>query len=83
MGYNHDGVQPDIITMAKSISGGLMPISAIATRSEIMDLIGPGDHGSTYGGNPVAAAVAQESIKVILEEKLTENSAKMGEIFMD
>ena len=78
---DHENVKPDILILGKALSGGTMPVSAVLARDEIMLCIKPGEHGSTFGGNPLACAVAMESLKVIVEEKLAENSEKMGELF--
>lgn len=80
--HNWDGIRPDIVTTAKSFSGGFMPASAALCDSHIMDLVGPGDHGSTYGGNSLAMAVAYASLKTLLEEGMIENSAAMGKHLM-
>ena len=79
--FQHDGIKPDILLLGKALSGGMLPISATLTSREIMMVIDPGSHGSTFGGNPLAAAVAIASLKVIEEEKLAENSAKLGDYF--
>ena len=71
----------DIIILGKALSGGMLPVSAVLANNNIMDCIKPGEHGSTYGGNPLACVVAMESLKVILDENLSENSQKMGIIF--
>lgn len=81
--FEHDGIRPDILTIGKALSGGFYPVSAVLSNAEIMDLFLPGEHGSTFGGNPLAAAIAREALKVITEESLIENSQKMGEYFMD
>lgn len=75
---DHDGVRPDIVVLGKALSGGLYPISAVLADHKIMDVIEPGTHGSTYGGNPLAAKVAIAALKVIEEEKLAENAENMG-----
>lgn len=80
--FQHDGIKPDILLLGKALSGGMLPISAALTSREIMMVIDPGSHGSTFGGNPLAAAVAIASLKVIEEEKLPENSAKLGAYFL-
>ena len=74
-------VQPDILILAKALSGGTYPISAVLCDKEIMEVIQPGQHGSTYGGNPFAASIAKKSLEIIIEEKLPENAYKLGEIF--
>ncbi|MGN7416561.1 ornithine--oxo-acid transaminase [Paenibacillus sp. SAF-068] len=77
-----EGVEPDIWIMGKALGGGVMPISAIAANAEILDLFEPGSHGSTFGGNPLACAVAVAALKVLEEEKLAERSERLGEYFM-
>lgn len=80
---DHENVKPDMLILGKALSGGTYPVSAVLTRDEIMLTIKPGEHGSTFGGNPVAAAVMIASLEVIKEEKLTENAARLGEIFRE
>tara|TARA_Y100000992_G_scaffold94710_1_gene60980 strand:- start:111 stop:689 length:579 start_codon:yes stop_codon:yes gene_type:complete len=75
------GIQPDILILGKALSGGLYPISGVLSSKEIMDNIKPGTHGSTYGGNPLASAVAKKAVETIIEEDMINNSEKMGEIF--
>jgi ornithine--oxo-acid transaminase len=77
----HDGIQPDGIVLGKALGGGLLPISAFLTSREVMDVFTPGDHGSTFGGNPLAAHVATVALKVLVEEKLIERAAQMGDYF--
>jgi ornithine--oxo-acid transaminase len=77
---DHEGVRPDVLILGKALSGGLLPISAVLTDNEVMDCIHPGEHGSTFGGNPLACAVAMEALKVIQEEGLMENAANLGEM---
>lgn len=77
----HSGIRPDIVILGKALSGGVLPVSAVLADNEIMLTIKPGEHGSTYGGNPLACAVAMEALKVVLEENLAENAAHLGEIF--
>ncbi len=79
----HENVRPDITIIGKALAGGFFPVSAILADRKIMDLYTPGTHGSTFGGNPLGAAVARTSLRVIQEEKLVENSAAMGEYFME
>jgi ornithine--oxo-acid transaminase len=78
---DHEGVKPDILILGKALSGGVMPISAVLARDEIMLTIQPGQHGSTFGGNPLACRVAMAALKVLKEEKLADNAAMLGEIF--
>lgn len=76
----HEAVRPDILVMGKSMSGGMLPVSGCLADNFIMDEIKPGDHGSTYGGNPLAMAVAKAAVSTIVEEGMVENSAKMGDL---
>ena len=78
---DHEEVRPDILILGKALSGGTMPVSAVLADDEIMLNIRPGEHGSTYGGNPLACAVAIESLQVLLEEKMIENARNQGELF--
>ncbi len=77
----HEGIRPHLVLLGKALSGGTMPVSAVLADDEFMKMLQPGDHGSTFGGNPLACHVALESLKVIVEEKLAERSEKMGQIF--
>ena len=81
--YEHEGIRPDMVTIGKALSGGLYPVSALLADDEVMQVFKPGDHGSTYGGNPVAAAVAREAMKVLFDEGMLENSAKLGTYALD
>ena len=76
---DHENVKPDILILGKALSGGTLPISAVLASNEIMMQILPGEHGSTYGGNPLACAVAIKSLEVLKSEKMAENAEKMGE----
>ncbi len=80
---DHEGVRPDILILGKALSGGVLPVSAVLADNEIMLTIKPGEHGSTYGGNPLACAVATEALKVLQDEKLAENAEAMGQILRD
>ena len=80
---DHEGVKPDILILGKALSGGTIPVSAVLANNEVMLTIKPGEHGSTYGGNPLACAVAMEALKVLKDEKLSENSEALGIIFRD
>lgn len=80
--YEHEGIKPDILVIGKALSGGAYPVSAVLSSSEILGVFKPGDHGSTFGGNPLASAVAREALKVIVDEKLPERSAELGEYFL-
>jgi len=75
---DHEQVKPDILVLAKALGGGMLPVSAVLCSDEIMLTIRPGQHGSTFGGNPLACAVASEAIQIILDENLTQNAASMG-----
>lgn len=77
----HENVQPDILILGKALSGGMYPVSAVLANNEIMNVIKPGQHGSTFGGNPLACAVAAASIDVILKENLSEKAEELGKIF--
>lgn len=81
LAVDHEDVKPDMVTLGKAISGGVYPVSAVLAKNEVMDVIKPGQHGSTFGGNPVAAAVAIASLEVVRDEKLAENSDKLGNLF--
>ena len=78
---DYDNIKPDILILGKALSGGILPISAVLSSDEIMLTIKPGQHGSTYGGNPLACRVAQVALEVIKEENLAENAFKLGELF--
>jgi len=81
--FEHEGIDPDIIIMGKALGGGVMPVSAIAANKNVLEVFLPGTHGSTFGGNPLACAVASASIDVLMEEKLAERAAELGEYFME
>ncbi len=81
--YEHEGIRPDIVIIGKALSGGMYPVSAILADDEVMGVFHPGEHGSTYGGNPLGAAVAREALKVLIEERMVERSAELGEYFME
>jgi ornithine--oxo-acid transaminase len=78
---DHENVKPDILILGKALSGGVLPVSAALANDEIMLTIKPGEHGSTYGGNPLACTVTIEALKVLKEEKMVENSERLGKIF--
>ncbi len=80
---DHEGVRPDILILGKAISGGAMPVSCVLADDEIMLTIKPGEHGSTFGGNPLAGKVAIAALEVVKEEKLAENAERLGKIFRD
>jgi ornithine--oxo-acid transaminase len=80
--YEYEGVHPDLVIIGKALSGGFYPVSAVLGSKEVLGVFKPGDHGSTFGGNPLAARVARESLSVLIEENMIENSARMGEYFL-
>jgi ornithine--oxo-acid transaminase len=79
----HDGVRPDVVIIGKALSGGFYPVSAVLADKDILGLFTPGEHGSTFGGNPLGAAVARASLQVIRDENLIENAEKLGEYFIE
>jgi len=79
--YEHEGVEPDLLTLAKSLAGGV-PIGALLIRDEIAESFGPGDHASTFGGNPLATAAGVAALTAILDEGMLENCQKVGEYFL-
>ncbi len=81
--FEYENIHPDVVIIGKALSGGCYPVSAVLSSSEVLGVFNPGDHGSTFGGNPLAAAIARESIKVLLEENLIDNSFNMGEYFRE
>jgi ornithine--oxo-acid transaminase len=78
---DHEEVRPDILILGKALSGGVLPVSAVLADNEIMLTIGPGEHGSTYGGNPLACSVAMAALQVLKDERLDENANKLGHTF--
>ena len=78
---DHENVKPNILILGKALSGGVYPVSAVFANNEIMNVIKPGQHGSTFGGNPLACAVAIAALEVVKEEELAKNSEKLGELF--
>jgi ornithine--oxo-acid transaminase len=79
----HDGIEADLTLVGKALSGGFLPISAVLSNTEVMSVLQPGEHGSTFGGNPLACAVARMALKVLVEEVMIENAVKMGAYFLD
>ena len=79
----HDGIVADLTLIGKALSGGFYPVSAVLSNAEVMNVLQPGAHGSTFGGNPLACAIARAALKVIVEEGLIENAAMMGAYFLD
>lgn len=80
---DYEGVKPDVTIVGKALSGGFYPVSAVLASKDLLGLFNPGEHGSTFGGSPLAAAVARAAMKVIRDENLVENAAKMGEYFKE
>lgn len=80
---DHSGVKADIVCLGKALSGGTLPVSAVLTSHEVMLTIKPGEHGSTYGGNPLACVVAMESLQVLIDEKMAENAIRQGKRFRE
>ena len=80
---DHENVKPDILLLGKALSGGTFPVSAVLANDEIMLTIKPGEHGSTFGGSPLASAVAKKAIEVLVDEKMAENATAMGELFRE
>jgi len=78
----HEGVRPDVVTLGKALSGGMYPVSAVLASRKVLGVFGPGDHGSTFGGSPLACAVAREALKVIVDEGLCERATELGEYLM-
>lgn len=81
--YMHEGIRPDAIIVGKALSGGFYPVSAVLASKEILGVFHPGDHGSTFGGNPLACAVARAALRVLIDEKLPERSAELGGYFLE
>ena len=81
--YNHEDVEPDVIIIGKALSGGFYPVSAVLSRKEILSVFNPGDHGSTFGGNPLGCAVARTALRVLIEENLIDRSLDLGRFFID
>ncbi len=80
---DHENVKPDILILGKALGGGVLPVSAVLTSHEVMGVLHPGQHGSTFGGNPLACAVAMASLDVLIDEKMIENAEAMGKIFRE
>ena len=80
---DHEGITSDMVTIGKALSGGFYPVSAVLSSREILGVFQPGDHGSTFGGNPLGVAVAREALRVLVDENMIENAAEMGEYFQD
>jgi ornithine--oxo-acid transaminase len=80
--HEWEGVRPDMVTIGKALSGGYYPVSAVLARREVLGVFRPGDHGSTFGGNPLACAVARAALQVLVDERLVERSAELGAYFL-
>src|SRR5512146_137320 len=81
--YMHEGIRPDVLIVGKALAGGFYPVSAVLASKEVLGVFQPGDHGSTFGGNPLGCAVARAALKVLIDEKLVERSAENGAYFME
>jgi ornithine--oxo-acid transaminase len=81
--FEYDEIRPDVVIIGKALSGGCYPVSAVLSDKEVLGVFNPGDHGSTFGGNPLGAAIARESLKVLIEENLVENSYNLGKYFRE
>jgi ornithine--oxo-acid transaminase len=81
--YMHEGIQPDLVIIGKALSGGFYPVSAVLASKEVLGVFKPGDHGSTFGGNPLACAIARAALRVLVDEKMVENSAVLGKYFLE
>jgi ornithine--oxo-acid transaminase len=81
--YMHDEITPDVLIVGKALSGGFYPISAVLSSREVLGVFRPGDHGSTFGGNPLACAIARAALKVIVDEDLSARSAELGAYALD
>jgi len=79
----HEEIEADLTLIGKALSGGFYPVSAVLSNTEVMGVLQPGEHGSTFGGNPLACAVARTALRVLIEENMIENAAKMGSLFLD
>ncbi len=80
--FEHENIRPDVVIIGKALGGGCLPISGILADDEVMGVFHPGDHGSTFGGNPLACAVARVALRVLVEERMVENSAELGDYFI-
>ena len=76
--YMHEDIRPDVVTVGKALSGGFYPVSAVLSSREVLGVFGPGDHGSTFGGNPLACAIARAALRVVVDERLSDRSAELG-----
>ena len=83
LAHQHEGVKPDAIIVGKALSGGFYPVSAVLAKKEVLGVFNPGDHGSTFGGNPLGCAIARTALQVLVEEKMVERSAELGAYFLE
>lgn len=81
--YMHEGIRPDVVIVGKALSGGFYPVSAVLASKEVLGVFHPGDHGSTFGGNPLACAVARAALRVLIDEGMIRNSAVLGQYFLE
>src|SRR5579872_6916786 len=81
--YMHEGIRPDVLIVGKALSGGFYPVSAVLASKEVLGVFNPGDHGSTFGGNPLACAVARTALRVLIEEQMVQRSAALGHYFLE
>jgi ornithine--oxo-acid transaminase len=81
--YMHEGIMPDVLIVGKALSGGFYPVSAVLASKEVLGVFNPGDHGSTFGGNPLACAVARTALRVLIEERMVQRSARLGRYFLE
>ena len=80
--FMHEGIRPDVVIVGKALSGGFYPVSAVLSSKEVMGVFRPGDHGSTFGGNPLACAIARAALRALVDERMVENSAELGRYFL-
>jgi len=81
--YMHEGIRPNVVIVGKALAGGFYPVSAVLASKDVLGVFQPGDHGSTFGGNPLACAVARTALRVLVEEKMVESSAILGRYLLD
>jgi ornithine--oxo-acid transaminase len=81
--YMHEGIRPDLVIIGKALSGGFYPVSAVLASKDVLGVFKPGDHGSTFGGNPLACAIARAALRALVDEKMVENSAELGKYFLE
>lgn len=81
--FEHENIRPDVVTIGKALSGGFYPVSAVLAKREVLEVFNPGEHGSTFGGNPLACSIAMAALDVIVDENLIEKSKELGEYFLD